>query len=237
VWEAPSFPDVRTDALALALAPGIGARGYRQRVEGFGSAARAFGATVDSGDSLGGVNIADFEFSQGIGGIGASTNGDEYLSRSSGQVDFRRANLYASRIQSLPAHFSIVVGVNGQYAFTDLLAPELFSFGGEQFGRGYDASELLNDQGVGAKVDLRYMHSWGRSLLMPYGFYDWGQVWQRTKIAGVDASQTASSAGFGIRLGMGSRLSSFVEVAKPLDKLVTQENSDDARIFFGVSIQ
>jgi len=195
------------------------------------------GATVDSGDSLGGVNIADVEFSQGIGGIGASTNGDEYLSRSSGQVDFRRANLYASRIQSLPAHFSIVVGVNGQYAFTDLLAPELFSFGGEQFGRGYDASELLNDQGVGAKVDLRYMHSWGRSLLMPYGFYDWGQVWQRTKIAGIDASQTASSAGFGIRLGMGSRLSSFVEVAKPLDKLVTQENSDDARIFFGVSIQ
>jgi hypothetical protein len=36
---------------------------------------------------------------------------------------------------------------------------------------------------------------------------------------------------------MGPRLSSFVEVAKPLDKLVTQENSDDTRVFFGVSIQ
>lgn len=47
--EASSFPDVRTDALALALAPGIGARTYRERAERFGSAAGAFGATVDAG--------------------------------------------------------------------------------------------------------------------------------------------------------------------------------------------
>jgi len=195
------------------------------------------GATIDSGDGAGGVNIVDVEYSHGIGGIGASLNGDRYLSRSSGQADFQRASFYASRIQSLPAHFSIVAGVTGQYAFTDLLAPELFSFGGEQFGRGYDASELLNDHGVGAKLDLRYLQSWGRSLLMPYGFYDYGKVWQRTTFPGLDPSQTASSAGFGFRLGMGPRLSSFVEVAKPLDKLVTQENSDDPRVFFGVSIQ
>jgi len=195
------------------------------------------GATIDSGDRAGGVNVFDVEYSHGIGGIGASVNGDEYLSRSSGRADFQRANLYASRIQSLPAHFSVVVGVNGQYAFTDLLAPELFSWGGEQFGRGYDASELLNDHGVGAKVDLRYTRLFGRSLLMPYGFYDWGQAWQRTTIAGIDPSQTASSAGGGIRLGIGPRVSGFVEAAKPLDKLVTQENSRDPRIFFGVSIQ
>jgi hemolysin activation/secretion protein len=72
---------------------------------------------------------------------------------------------------------------------------------------------------------------------MPYGFYDWGQAWQRTTIAGIDPSQTASSAGGGIRLGIGPRVSGFVEAAKPLDKLVTQENSRDPRIFFGVSIQ
>ena len=45
--EAPSFPDPRTDALALALAPRVGARGYRERTEGFGTAARAFDATID----------------------------------------------------------------------------------------------------------------------------------------------------------------------------------------------
>ena len=47
--EAPSFPDNRTDALALALAPGVGARGYRQRAEAFESAAQAFRATVEAG--------------------------------------------------------------------------------------------------------------------------------------------------------------------------------------------
>ena len=47
--EAPSFPDDRTDALALALAPGVGARSYRQLADTFGAPARAFGATVDVG--------------------------------------------------------------------------------------------------------------------------------------------------------------------------------------------
>ena len=46
--EASSFPDARVDALALALAPGVGARRYRERVDGFGSAATAFGATVQA---------------------------------------------------------------------------------------------------------------------------------------------------------------------------------------------
>ena len=48
--EASSFPDARVDALALALAPGVGARRYRERSQGFGSAAQAFGATVDPSD-------------------------------------------------------------------------------------------------------------------------------------------------------------------------------------------
>jgi len=47
VKEASRSPDLRTDALALALAPGVGARRYRERAEGFGSAAHAFAATIN----------------------------------------------------------------------------------------------------------------------------------------------------------------------------------------------
>jgi DNA processing protein len=50
VREAPSYPDLRVDALALALAPGLGPRSYRERAEGFGSAAHAFRATVPTRD-------------------------------------------------------------------------------------------------------------------------------------------------------------------------------------------
>lgn len=48
--EAPSFPDARIDALALALAPGVGPRSYLERTQALGSAAHAFGATVHARD-------------------------------------------------------------------------------------------------------------------------------------------------------------------------------------------
>ncbi|HUR35889.1 MAG TPA: ShlB/FhaC/HecB family hemolysin secretion/activation protein [Vicinamibacterales bacterium] len=198
------------------------------------------GLTFDAGDRIGGVTIADIEYSQGLKGLGASANGDEYLSRPTGRADFQKAAVYAARIQSLPKNWSIVFAATGQYAFTDLLAPELFSVGGEQFGRGYDPSELLNDHGAALKLDLRYSHTWGArrpTTLMPYVFADAGRVWQRTTFPGLESEQTASSAGAGLRLNIGAQLSGFVEVAKPLDRIVGQENSRDPRVFAGISIQ
>ena len=44
--EACSSPEDRIDAVALALLPGLGPRGYRERVASFGSAAEAFRTTV-----------------------------------------------------------------------------------------------------------------------------------------------------------------------------------------------
>lgn len=196
------------------------------------------GLTFDTSDRLGGINIADIEFSQGLSGLGASTNGDQYLSRPTGRTDFRRTNLYAARFQSLPANFSIALGLNAQYAFTDLLAPELFSAGGEQFGRGYDFAEILNDHGGAVKVDLRYTHRVGaRSAVMPYAFYDYGQVWQRTRFAGLDRSQSLASTGGGIRLNIGSHLAGFVEYAQPLTKIIGQENNRKGRVYSGLTIQ
>lgn len=197
------------------------------------------GMTMDASDALGGVNIADVEFSQGISGLGASTNGDEYLSRASGRSDFRRAALYGARFQALPANFSVVAAVNAQYAFTDLLAPELFMVGGELFGRGYDPSELLNDHGAALKIDLRYTQSMngGRAALTPYAFYDMGRVWQRTALPGIDASQSLASAGGGLRVSLGRRAAGFVEYAKPLTRLVALENSRNGRVYAGLSIQ
>ena len=50
--EARSSPDLRADAIALALAPAVGPRSYRERVERFGSAAEAFSATIRPRDQL-----------------------------------------------------------------------------------------------------------------------------------------------------------------------------------------
>jgi len=197
------------------------------------------GFTYDFGDGIGGVNIADIEYSQGLQGLGASTNDDAYLSRPNGRADFQRALLYAARVQALPANFSMMIATNAQYAFTDLLAPQLFAFGGELFGRGYDPSQLLNDHGVAAKLDLRYTRTWGgqrQTTLMPYGFFDAGRVWQRTPLPGIEASQTATTAGFGLRLQVGIRLSGFVEFAKPLDAPAGMDINRAGKVYGGISI-
>src|SRR6188508_162516 len=46
VREARPCPDSRVDAVALALAPGVGPRSYRQLMERFGSAPHALSGTV-----------------------------------------------------------------------------------------------------------------------------------------------------------------------------------------------
>jgi hemolysin activation/secretion protein len=201
--------------------------------------AARLGITYDAGDRFGGVNIADVEFAQGINGLGATANGDAYLSRPGGRADFQKVTLYAARIQALPANWSAVLATNAQYAFTDLLAPELFSVGGEQFGRGYDPSEFLNDHGAAVKLDLRYTRALGGArptLLMPYGFVDGGRVWQRTPIAGVGAAQSATSAGVGLRVQVGTQLSGFVEFAAPIGRIADAANTR-AKVRAGVSIQ
>ncbi|MFI5179238.1 MAG: ShlB/FhaC/HecB family hemolysin secretion/activation protein [Vicinamibacterales bacterium] len=200
----------------------------------------SLGLTYDGADGLGGVNVVDLAFSQGLTGLGASRAGAELLSRATGRADFRKTTLYAQRLQSLGGKWSLLFGLNGQYAATDLLASEMFSVGGELFGRGYDPSALLNDHGAAAKLDLRYSQTWGgrRPIsLMPYVFGDAGRVWQRTPLPGLASSESLASAGGGIRLSVGTLLSGFVEVGKPFNTIVGQDTSRNARVYAGVSVR
>ena len=198
----------------------------------------SLGVTYDNADRFGGVNIVDVAFGQGLRGLGASSNGDRLLSRSTGRVDFRKVSVYGQRLQLLSPGWSAVVGVEAQYAFTDLLAPEMFSLGGERFGRGYDPSALLNDHGANAKLELQYTHTWrGREpiLLMPYAFGDMGRVWQRTPIPGITPYESAASAGGGVRMSIG-QFSGFVEVAKPFNR-IGLDPGRDLRVYAGLSVR
>ena len=201
---------------------------------------RAFqlGATYDRADALHGINILDIELTQGIDGLGSSDNDDMMLSRQSGRVDFTKAKLYAARLQSFTTQWSVLAAVNGQYAWTDLLSSELYSFGGEPFGRGYDPSELVGDHGVAGKLEVRFTDTFTRGFPFSYtiyGFYDVGIVYQRTPI-GVDRSESAASTGLGLRVNLGQYVSCYAEVAKPLTRDVSAEENRDARGYGGISI-
>jgi hemolysin activation/secretion protein len=212
----------------------FGVEDTRDQVRGF-----RLGVTFDRADSWRGVNLLDIELSQGIEGLGSSENDDILLSRPNGRVDFTKATLYAARLQSLTTRWSVLVAANGQYAGNDLLSSELYSFGGEQFGRGYDPSELVGDHGVAGKLELRFTDTLPlgfASSYTLYGFYDVGIVYQRTT-DGFDESESAASAGCGLRLSLGPYVSCFAEMAKPLTRDVTAEGNRDARGYGGLSIR
>ncbi|MFO1295600.1 MAG: ShlB/FhaC/HecB family hemolysin secretion/activation protein [Rubrivivax sp.] len=196
--------------------------------------------TYDSADTAGGINIAEFEVSQGLETAGASRAGDPLLSRANGKPAFTKLGLYVARSQTLTPALSLLAALSAQVAFDDLLSPELFSFGGEQFGRGYDPSELVGDHGAALKLELRYTFS-GSLAGRPagatlYGFYDAGAVRQRTSAGGA-AQQSATSAGLGVRFDAGRYFSGYLELAKPLTRDVAAEGNRDWRTYGGLSVR
>jgi hemolysin activation/secretion protein len=195
------------------------------------------GGTWDHADSHLGISILDMELSQGLNALGASDNGTPGLSRPTGKSDFTKITLYGARLQSITNEWSVLAAVNAQYSFSDLLTPELFSYGGEQFGRGYDPSELVGDSGAALKLELRYAGALPDTLLTSYtayGFYDVGSVNQRTLISS-ETSGSAASAGLGLRFSIGRYVSGFLELAKPLTRIVQAEGNKDLRAYFGLA--
>ncbi len=198
------------------------------------------GATFDLADAWG-VNLLDIELSRGINGLGSSDNNDLMLSRPEGKVDFTKAVLYAARLQSLLPHWSFLIAANAQYACTDLLSSELYSFGGEQIGRGYDPSELVGDNGVGMKLELRYNGAVTSHRLVfsytGYAFYDAGIVYQRSPGDLSSDSESAASAGLGLRMNLGRNVFCYAELAKPLTRDVSAEKDRDIRGYAGLSVR
>jgi hemolysin activation/secretion protein len=241
---AYSYPVIRSRSQNLFVRASIfahdgkteifGVDDTRDRIRGF-----RLGVTYDRADSWNGINLLDIELSQGIQGMGSSENGDMMLSRPNGRVDFTKAAVYAARLQSLTPRWSLLAAVNAQYAWTDLLSSELYSFGGEQIGRGYDPSELVGDHGVAGKLELRFTDTLPIGFAFSYttyGFYDVGIVYQRSP-DGFDRSDSAASAGLGLRLNLGQYASCYVELAKPLTRDVAAEGNRDARVYAGASIR
>lgn len=238
-----SYPLIRTRTQNLGLRASLGSHDGKTKLfkvvetEDRIRSAR-LGLTWDYADALGGVNLADIEYSQGISGLGSSHNGDPLLSRAGGRVDYRKVNLYAARVQTLSPRWSLLAAVSGQYAMTDLLASELFSIGGEHFGRAYDPSEAVGDHGLAGKIELRYgirQPVASVDSIMLYGFYDDSSVRQRSPQPGSASKEYLQSGGFGMRFHVTPALSGFVEGAKPINRNVASEGNRDSRIYGGIS--
>ena len=162
---------------------------------------------ADWADPLNGINQINVIVSQGIEGLGSTTNGQALASRLNGRVDFSKVEATVTRVQPLFASLSALVAAYGQYAGTPLLSPEQCSYGGRVFGRAYDPSALVADDCFEALAELRL------DLPLPaeqakyvtqtqiYGSVDKGWLHNLAPDVGTPSNMYAASAGGGLRLG------------------------------------
>ena len=129
-------------------------------------------------------------------------------------------------------NWSFLTNFTSQVASAKLLASEEFGVGGERCVRGYDPSEVTGDQGYCLLVEMRYGLNIDTTGYQLYGFYDTGEV--RRKLAGsLGKTARLASAGLGIRLNYGEKLSGSVEVTWPQMNTVDSRSIDvdSSRIF------
>lgn len=176
------------------------------------------GVNYSFADSFYGLNGMQLTFAKGLDIFGARETGSVDLSRGAGHSDFRKFQATIGRRQALPANFELYGTLNSQYAFDPLLSVEEIGFGGSQFGRGYDPSEITGDNGLIGSIELRrnINISGGNVGLQPYLFYDMGKVWNIDP--GAKDNISASSTGAGLRVETLSNWKTDINIAFPLTK-------------------
>lgn len=185
-----------------------------------------------------GVNSADLEIAQGLDVFGASDEGDANLSRTLGDPTFTKAEAEVQRLQRVTGSINLLLGLRGQWSNDPLLASEEFGVGGMGFGRGYDSSEIVGDDGIAGKVELQWNRPWYIGWLSDYqlfAFWDGGKVWNAdaTTSAGKKASRTSTGLGFRADLTPETRLD--FTLAKPLSDRPDAEDDKGPRAFIGLS--
>jgi hemolysin activation/secretion protein len=197
------------------------------------------GGAVDNIDKWHGINTAGLDVAHDFEILGAKQHVNQ--SRPKGHAQATRINVQASRLQAVSPRLSLLAALHGQYALTALLAAEQFGFGGSDYGRGYDPSEIVGDRGLGAKLEFRVDTAPAWRLLQSiqyYAFYDAGMIWNIDKV-NLPGRQSATSTGIGARFSFMPQLSGNLFLAKPLSKKVKTlsllgDNTDQARILFQI---
>ncbi len=172
----------------------------------------------DAKDGFRGSDTGAVTVSQGLDILDASETGSRDLSRANGHSDFTKVEANLSRLQQFDNNIGIYASASGQYAWMTLLSSEEFGYGGQAFGRAYDPSEMLGDQGIAAAVEMRYDETLQEyhTRLEPFIFYDVGEVWNVQ--AAIDKSTSGASAGMGVRFWHGGDISGSLTAALPLTR-------------------
>lgn len=175
------------------------------------------------------------ELRRGLDLLGRSSlAGDPDLSRSDGDGEFWSIKAELSRSVALPWNFTLWGQGWGQWSDRPLLAYEEFTAGGPQLGRAYHPSEISGDQGIGAVVELRWnetapLGDWQVPVEL-YVFADGAEV--RNLNGGAPVHASIISTGVGIRAQFPGALAINLEAAKPINRPLAYDQTEDWRFLF-----
>lgn len=201
-----------------------------------------FGGVYDVADSWGGTNLMDARVSQGLDVLGATKTGSANLSREDAHSDFTKLEASFARWQGITRAWTLYASVSGQAASAPLPSAEEFGYGGQVYGRAYNASEITGDDGAAGSVELRYAGlpplPWPGGRLEPFGFYDFGVVHNRDNFT-ENETESGASAGFGTRFSVTESVDGSLTLAFPLTLPVAIPspggNSGSGRVFFSLN--
>jgi hemolysin activation/secretion protein len=219
-----NYQNITSDILATPF--------YQDRIRSL-----VLGFSLDNIDDYRGINTLSFDATHGFNIWGASYHLNQ--SRPKASSRYTRLALSATRTQVLTQRYSVYFGMHSQYSFEPLLATEQFGVGGPDIGRGYDPSEIVGDQGVSAKLELRMDTYPGAKFLQSvqyYMFYDLGIILNRDSFD-LPNQQSLTSVGGGARVVFFPQITGNFYVGKPLTRQVAvltalNRNSTGSRVFF-----
>jgi hemolysin activation/secretion protein len=199
---------------------------------------RTFGLTSDYRvqDNFGGNNYLTLAWHQGLNILGASPDGDNFVSHLGASPTFSTVNVWFTRYQTLADAWSLKIAGAGQWASGPLYLSQQFYLGGAAFGRGYSAAETSGDNGMAGTLELRFDQKVNSRYLKGYQLYsfvDSGVAWN----SGFNYTEGISlvSVGGGVRFFLTNNTQADISVAVPLSYRAPDNPGRDARVLFSLT--
>jgi len=136
------------------------------------------------------------------------------------EPDFRKLNLRATYDRALGERWIVRLKAAGQWSGDLLPSSEQFSIGGAEFGRAFEQSVVIGDQGAAAAAELAWRPPGLPKLLAGsevYGFADTATVTREGRLGFAGADYDFASAGGGVRLSIGPKTGLGLEGAYGLE--------------------
>ena len=185
-------------------------------------------------------NVLDLEVSKGIDILHASQEDQLNMTRPFADPEATKLAFEFQRLQRIAPDFNVLIAMQGQISTNPLLSSEEFGVGGQNYGRGYDSSEILGEEGIAGKFEIQ----WNKPLNldpMPvmdhqlYAFYDIGKVWNDDATAASQEEISLASAGLGIRADLNQVTAAGLMVAFPLNRTPQTEDHKSPRLYVNLN--